>query len=46
LPLQARDLAYWNESANQWTVEHDRVRVMVGGASDEIKLSKLIAVTP
>jgi beta-glucosidase len=46
LPLQAKDLAYWNVSADQWTVEHDRVRVMVGGASDEIKLTKLIAVTP
>ena len=46
LPLQAKDLAYWNVSADKWTVEHDRVRVMVGGASDAIKLTKLIAVAP
>jgi len=46
LPLAAKDLAYWNESANKWTVEHDRVRVLIGGASDAIKLTKLIAVTP
>ena len=46
LPLAAKDLAYWNISADKWTVEHDQVRVMVGGASDAIKLTKLIAVTP
>ncbi|MDR3750042.1 MAG: glycoside hydrolase family 3 C-terminal domain-containing protein [Terracidiphilus sp.] len=46
LPLAAKDLAYWNVSADKWTVEHDRVRVMVGGASDAIKLTKLITVVP
>ena len=46
LPLAAKDLAYWNESANQWTVEPDRVRIMIGTASDAIQLSKQITVAP
>lgn len=44
LPLAAKDLAYWNESTNQWTVEPDRVKIMLGTASDSIQLSKLITV--
>lgn len=46
LPLAAGDLAYWNESANQWTVEPDRVKILLGTASDSIQLSKLITVLP
>ena len=46
LPLAAKDLAYWNESKNQWTVEPGRVRIMIGSASDAIELSKLIAIVP
>jgi beta-glucosidase len=46
LPLAAKDFAYWNESANQWTVEPDRVRILIGSASDAIQLSKQITVAP
>jgi hypothetical protein len=43
--LPARDLAYWDEPRHEWTIEHDRVRVMIGSSSADIKAQKVVAVT-
>jgi beta-glucosidase len=43
--LAARDLAYWDEPRHEWTIEHDRVRVMIGSSSADIKAQKVVAVT-
>jgi beta-glucosidase len=44
--LPARLLAYWNTAANRWEIEHDRVRVMLGSSSADIKAEKTLSVTP
>jgi beta-glucosidase len=43
--LEARDLAYWDVQRQAWTIEHDRVRVMIGSSSSDIKAQKVVAVT-
>jgi len=45
-PLRAEALAYWDEAKNAWTIEHDRVRVMIASSSADIKAQETIAVTP
>lgn len=44
LPLKAKDLAYWDEAAHRFVVEHDRVQIKVGPSSDDIKQSKTLFV--
>jgi beta-glucosidase len=44
--LPARLLAYWNTAANRWEIEHDRVCVMLGSSSADIKAEKTLSVTP
>ena len=44
LPLKAADLAYWDEKSHSFTVEEDRISVMVGSSSGNIKFSKTIAI--
>jgi beta-glucosidase len=46
LPLSARSLAYWQQSAHRFTVEPDLVQVRVGGSSDNLPLQTKIQVTP
>jgi beta-glucosidase len=43
--LQAKDLACWDERRHEWTIEHDRVRVMIGRSSDDIQVQKVVTVT-
>ena len=43
--LPATMLAYWNIAANRWEIEHDRVRVMLGSSSTDIKTEKTLSVT-
>lgn len=42
--LRAGDLAYWNDTKKAWSIEHDRVRVMMGSSSEEIKTGKLVTI--
>ncbi|HEX6558070.1 MAG TPA: glycoside hydrolase family 3 C-terminal domain-containing protein, partial [Longimicrobiales bacterium] len=42
--LKASQLAYWDSTAHKWTVENDRVRVMVGASSGDIRLTDTLDV--
>jgi beta-glucosidase len=46
LPLRAAALAYWNDAAHAFTVEHDgdSIEVRVGGSSDRIALHTTVAM--
>ena len=46
LPLRAQSLAYWQQSAQRFTVEPDTVQVKLGGSSDNLPLQTIIQVTP
>lgn len=43
--LPAKALAYWDEGRNDWQIGHDRVRVMIGSSSANIKAASVIAIT-
>lgn len=45
IPLKGADLAYWDETKQSWTVEKDKVKVMVGASSADIRLDQTIDVT-
>ena len=42
--LKAADLAYWNEKSHSFVVEEDKVMIMVGSSSRNIKFTKLIKI--
>ncbi|MCL2659546.1 MAG: glycoside hydrolase family 3 C-terminal domain-containing protein, partial [Acidobacteriaceae bacterium] len=44
--LAAADVAYWDTKSESWTVEKDRIKLMVGGASDRIGWQQEIDVLP
>jgi len=44
IPLKAMDLAYWNVEKHAFTVEKEKVKVMVGSSSADIRLSNTIQV--
>jgi beta-glucosidase len=44
LPVKAEDLAYWDEKQNQWVVETDQVKFMVGASSADTRLERTISV--
>jgi len=44
IPLPAESLAYWNTAKHAFEVEPDKVRIMVGGSSADIRLRKTIDV--
>ncbi len=44
LSLPASRLAYWDADADRWTVEKDRIEIIVGGSSVDARLRKTIAV--
>ena len=46
IPLQAKDLAYWDVQGHKWVVEDEKVNLMVGGSSADIKLQQTIGVKP
>jgi beta-glucosidase len=45
LQLRARDLAYWDAASHAWLVEKEQVRVLAGGASDNLPVSSIVEVT-
>ena len=45
ITVPASRLAYWNTAAKAWTVENDKVQIMVGSSSADTKLDKTIDVT-
>ena len=44
--LPGASLAWWDSTAQRWTVERDRVRLQVGGSSDADRAHTTISVTP
>jgi beta-glucosidase len=46
IPLKAKDLAYWDVQRHQWVVEDEKVNLMVGGSSADVKLQQTIGVKP
>jgi beta-glucosidase len=44
IPLSARSLTYWDLNKNDFEIEPDRVRIMMGAYSTDIRLSKIIDV--
>jgi len=45
LELSADELAYWNVDQHRFVVEPDRVELMIGSSSADIKLKRTITVT-
>ncbi|MBN1569727.1 MAG: glycoside hydrolase family 3 C-terminal domain-containing protein [Acidobacteria bacterium] len=39
LPLKAEDLKYWDEGRHGWVLEKGRVKLMIGAASNDIRLT-------
>jgi beta-glucosidase len=46
MPLAAGALAYWDEGAQKWVVEGDRVEVRVGASSDDLRVKAVLEVGP
>jgi beta-glucosidase len=46
LPLKAADLAYWDETSHRFVVENDKVEVLIGSSSVDIRLKDRIDVEP
>ena len=44
IPLAAKDLAYWDVQTKQWVVEDEKVNLMVGGSSADVKVQQTINV--
>ncbi|MHB1023417.1 MAG: glycoside hydrolase family 3 C-terminal domain-containing protein [Acidobacteriaceae bacterium] len=44
LPLTAKSLMYWSAPQAKWSLENDKVEIMIGSSSRDIKLSKVIDV--
>ncbi len=44
IPLSANSVRYWDTSSDAWVLEKDKIRVLAGDSSANLKLSKLITV--
>jgi beta-glucosidase len=44
LTLEAKDLAYWDAAKKRWVVEDEKVNLMVGASSADVKLQQTISV--
>jgi beta-glucosidase len=44
IPLKAKDLAYWDEQKKQWVVEDEKVNLILGGSSADVKAQQTINV--
>jgi beta-glucosidase len=42
ITLRAKDLAYWDAAKKQWVVEDEKVNLMLGGSSADVKVQQLI----
>jgi beta-glucosidase len=45
IPLKGSDLAYWDAAQQNWVVEKDRLKIMVGASSADLRLDKTIDVS-
>ena len=44
LDINLDDLRYWNEETNAWTLEHGKLELLLGAASDDIRQSVEITI--
>ncbi|MCQ2141077.1 MAG: glycoside hydrolase family 3 C-terminal domain-containing protein [Bacteroidales bacterium] len=44
LTLPVSELRYWDESINDWNLEHGTIDILVGSASDDIRMTTNIAI--
>jgi beta-glucosidase len=44
IPLRAEDLKYWSEADRAFVLERGEVQIMIGAASDDIRLKGKMAV--
>jgi len=44
IPLKAEDLTYWNRLKHAFVLEKGNVQLMIGAASDDIRLIETIEV--
>ncbi|HEY4759006.1 MAG TPA: glycoside hydrolase family 3 C-terminal domain-containing protein [Thermoguttaceae bacterium] len=44
MTLKADQLAYWDANKNSWVVENDKIQIMIGASSADIKLDSSIDV--
>ena len=44
LEVSFDDLRYWNTDAGAWTLEHGKLNILVGSASDDIRLSSEVTI--
>jgi beta-glucosidase len=44
IPLEAKRLAYWDISKNDWQVERDSIEIRIGTSSSDIKLKQVLNV--
>lgn len=44
LPLAAKRLAYWDDKTHAWRLENDRIEIMVGSSSADVRLKKTVPV--
>ena len=46
MAFPASSLAYWDATADRWVVENEQIRLQVGASSSDIRVEKLIRLTP
>ena len=44
LEIPLDDLRYWNEETNAWDLEHGKLQLLLGSASDDIRLTKEVTI--
>lgn len=44
LTVPVSELRYWDESINDWNLEHGTIDILVGSASDDIRITSSIAI--
>ena len=44
LEIPVKDLRYWNTDANAWELEHGKLQLLLGAASDDIRLTKEVQI--
>jgi len=45
MTVKARDLAYWDVAGHTWRVEKESIKLLAGGSSDNLPLTKEIQIT-
>ena len=44
LTVPVKDLRYWNETVNAWDLEHGKLQILVGSASDDIRVKTDVTI--